>query len=74
MVIKTNIIPSFKNADVKSKLHFALIPHRIGDKYIWLQRYEVLYMYEILTYKVFMNGQEVAFDVGKWIKLSERII
>lgn len=72
MVYKTNIQAQHKHGDTKSVMHFAYLPHRIGDRVIWLQRYEAVYVYEMKEITGVVIDKPITFHVGAWIKASER--
>lgn len=71
MKIKTTIQPKPKVGDAKSKLVFALFPHRIQDQLIWLERYEVLYIWTEQSVQGEVLGKPLLFNIGKWTKVSE---
>lgn len=50
------------------------MPRAIGSTRIWLERYEVAYVYVTSQVTGIIEGKEVKFDVGEWVKVSERIL
>lgn len=68
------ISPLPHHNDFKTKLRFAWRPRRIGSVLIWFERYEVAYVYVVDTVVAVIEGKEMKFDVGRWVKVSERLI
>lgn len=71
MKLKTTIQPKYQEGATRSILRFAWLPHRIGDKKVWLERYEVLYVWCVEKVKGEIEGKAVEFIVGNWKKVSE---
>lgn len=61
-----------KFGDVRKRVKFALLPARVGDALVWLELYEVLEVWNVDPYVVLLDGQKVAFELGKWIEISRR--
>jgi len=74
MKIKTSILPSYKEGTTKSVIRFAFLPHRIGDKIVWLERYEVLYIWAVERVKGEEGGNQMEFTIVNWKKVSEAVI
>ena len=68
------ISPLPHHGDFRTELRFAWMPRAIGSTRIWLERYEVAYVYVISQVTGIIEGKEVKFDVGEWVKVSERIM
>lgn len=62
-----------ENGYTKEIRRFALWPVFIIDRWVWLERYYVLKAYIVTTYKVKVEGQDAAFNVGEWKTISKRI-
>ena len=74
MRIKTNIQPTPAANTAKSVIRFAWLPHRIEDKIMWLERYEVLYVREERELIASIAGNPMKFIIANWTKVSERAI
>jgi hypothetical protein len=66
--------PIPKTGDSKSSLHFAFLPHVIGNTRVWMERYEVLYIWQESKITGIVEGKAAEFTVGEWVKVSERVI
>jgi len=61
---------------LRTRSRFAWVPTVIGNNIYWLQKYEVLQVYDGPTYVVKMivdnEPKDVAFTKLQWITLSKR--
>lgn len=59
-----------------TRLHrrFAWLPVYISGSRVWLEFFEILQMYNVLTYTAKVDDTDVSFRVGNWINLSKRVI
>lgn len=74
MKFKTSIEPTYEVGTTKSEIKFAWMPHRIKDILVWLERYEVLYVYVRKDYPAIIDGNAGQFTTNEWVKVSERRI
>lgn len=74
MRFKKGIDKPAHNGDVMSKVSFALWPRMIGNEYVLWSRYETLFVYQSNPVKAFLNGEEVVFTIGQWVKVSEKVV
>lgn len=73
MVFKAKYAARTNNiGDTETVRHFAWLPVRVKDDWIWLETYESLMYYELTLYP--MKGEEKAYNVYRWIKLADRRI
>jgi len=68
-----NIATEIANGTLRLQRRFAWLPVYIHAKYVWLEFFEILQMYEVKTYHALIDNQLTAFQSGKWINLSKRL-
>lgn len=66
--------PTPKPGDSKSTLPFAYLPKTVGDSRVWLERYEVLWVWEERKLIGNVEGQAIEFTCGHWIRVKEKLI
>lgn len=69
------ITPQPKAGDSKSVLRFAYLPHIVENSAtrVWLERYEVLYVWKVDSVESIVEGKVIAFKYGAWAKVDERL-
>jgi hypothetical protein len=68
------VIQNLKNGDSKVVFRFALLPKRIGDGWLWFERYKTLYAWIETVYKLQIEGKEMQFTHGEWQIVSQQPI
>lgn len=70
------LTPQPKAGDSKSVLRFAYLPHIVENTAtrVWLERYEVLYVWKVDNVDGSVEGKVMSFPYGAWIKVAERLI
>jgi hypothetical protein len=63
---------NFRLGDMRTERHFAWLPIRIKDDYLWLETYETLMYYEAKQFPVF--GTDKAITVHEWVKIADKRI
>ena len=62
---------SYNAGSTKMERRFAFWPIKIDGFYVWLQFYEVMQYWQILTYQI--DAKNAAY-ISKWIDISKRIV
>lgn len=66
--------PVIEEGSTRMMRVFAYLPIEVGGYRIWLEHYEVLQGWIIERFKLKVDGQDKAFEVGKWVDISKRIM
>jgi len=74
MKLKLSATITPKDGDLKTEVRRAWIPKKVAGCLVWLIQYEYLFVYQSNDVKAIIEGKEVIFKVGQWIKVSEALI
>lgn len=62
----------FANGTTRLKRCFAWLPVYISGNIVWLETYEILQVYSIISQKIIIDEKETIFANGNWLNLSKR--
>ncbi len=65
---------NYPHGATRLQRRFAFVPIYISGKMVWLETFEILQMYEEVSYTIKIDGIETIFKVAKWLNVSKRII
>jgi hypothetical protein len=62
----------FKEGITRLERSFAWLPVYIGGEIIWLEKYEILQVYQITKIIALIDNEPQTFSIGAWTNLSTR--